>query len=152
MNSIKFAAHGNVQAKFSQQNNILYINLIGPFNVEFVEKYEAVVGAERAKIDVPCWGSLVNVHGLALAPLAATNDGQSIVSKAVAKGLVATAVVLHEKEGLEMQKTFWSRIYASSDLPFRFFMTIDDATDWLTNEINLCSQKQSAMNSFKQCQ
>ena len=74
----KFSAHGEVHAHFQAEQNILHIDLVGPFNLEFMQKYERVVGAQRKNIDTPCWGSLVNVHGLALAPMEATNAGQEI--------------------------------------------------------------------------
>ena len=68
----KFGAHGKVHAHFQAEQNILHIDLVGPFNFEFMQKYERLVGAQRKNIDTPCWGSLVNVHGLPLAPMEAT--------------------------------------------------------------------------------
>ena len=67
MDREKFKAHGEVRARFLEAKCILFIDLVGPFNLEFMQKYVGVVGPERKKIDQPCWGSLVNVHGLALA-------------------------------------------------------------------------------------
>ncbi|TKB05069.1 hypothetical protein E5672_02965 [Alteromonas portus] len=131
----KFSAHGDVQAHFLQERRILVIDLSGPFNLEFILKYQRVVGAERKKINVPCWASLVNVHGLALAPMEATLDAQLIVDEAVDSGLVATAVVLHEPEGLALQQKFWSKIYDGSTLPFQFFNRSSEACDWLGEKI-----------------
>ena len=131
----KFSAHGDVQAHFLQERRILVIDLSGPFNLEFILKYQRVVGAERKKINVPCWASLVNVHGLALAPMEATSDAQLIVDEAVDSGLVATAVVLHEPEGLALQQKFWSKIYDGSTLPFQFFNRSSEASDWLGEKI-----------------
>jgi len=140
MSRSKFGAHGEVHAHFNPELNILFIDLVGPFNLEFMQKYELEVGAERMKITAPCWGSLVNVHGLALAPMEATNTGQAIVSKAVSSGLAATAIVLHEPEGITMQKKFWSRVYESSTLPFDYFDNTQDATEWLSEKILACMQ------------
>lgn len=140
MSRIEFSAHGEVHAHFKSEKNILFIDLVGPFNLEFMQKYETEVGAERAKIAAPCWGSLVNVHGLALAPMEATQSGQAIVSKAVTKGLAATAIVLQEPEGITMQKKFWSRVYASSTLPFEYFDNSQEAIEWLTDKILACMQ------------
>ncbi len=67
MDREKFKAHGEVRAQLLEAKGILFIDLVGPFNLEFMQKYEGVVGLERERIDQPCWGSLVNVHGLALA-------------------------------------------------------------------------------------
>ena len=55
----KFSAHGNVHAHFLQEKRILSISLSGPFNLEFILKYQRLVGAERPNIQVPCWASLV---------------------------------------------------------------------------------------------
>ena len=68
------------------------------------------------------------MHGLALVPMEVTNAGQEIVSKAVALGPIATAVVLHEPEGVAMQKKFWSRVYESSTLAFEYFDDTAQAT------------------------
>ena len=143
----KFSAHGEVHAHFQAEQNILHIDLVGPFNLEFMQKYERVVGAQRKNIDTPCWGSLVNVHGLALAPMEATNAGQEIVSKAVALGLIATAVVLHEPEGVAMQKKFWSRVYESSTLAFEYFDDTAQATLWLSEKVLACLQAHN-VNQF----
>ena len=43
----KFSAHGDVHAHFLQEKRILSISLSGPFNLEFILKYQRVVGAER---------------------------------------------------------------------------------------------------------
>ncbi len=135
MDNEKFSAHGDVRALFVEDKRILTIDLSGPFNLEFIRKYQRVVGAERRKINVPCWASLVNVYGLALAPMEATADAQLIVDEAVDSGLVATAVVLHEPEGLALQQKFWSRIYDASTLPFQFFSETPKASEWLTEKI-----------------
>lgn len=143
MDSSKFSAHGEVKAEFDAHQNILFIDLIGPFNLEFMRKYESVVGAQREKINAPCWGSIVNVNGLALAPMSATPSAHAIVNKAVAKGLVATAVVFNETEGVELQKKFWTRLYAGSTLPFAFFSTHKAATAWIIEQIQVCMQSNS---------
>ena len=135
MDSEKFSAHGEVRALFVEDKRILTIDLSGPFNLEFIRKYQRVVGAERRKINVPCWASLVNIYGLALAPMEATADAQLIVDEAVDSGLVATAVVLHEPEGLALQQKFWSRIYDSSTIPFQFFSETPKASEWLNEKI-----------------
>ena len=135
MDNEKFSAHGDVKARFIQESRFLAIDLKGPFNLEFIRKYQRVVGAERRKINVSCWASLVNVHGLALAPMEATADAQLIVDEAVDSGLVATAVVLHEPEGLALQQKFWSRIYDASTLPFQFFSETSEASEWLSDKI-----------------
>lgn len=135
MDNEKFCAHGDVKARFIQEKRILTIDLSGPFNLEFIRKYQRVVGAERRSINVPCWVSLVNVYGLALAPMEATADAQLIVDEAVDSGLVATAVVLHEPEGLALQQKFWSRIYDASTLPFQFFSETSEASEWLSEKI-----------------
>ena len=67
MDREKFKAHGEVRAQSLKAKGILFIDLVGPFNLEFMQKHEGGVWLEREKIDQPCWGSLVNVHGLALA-------------------------------------------------------------------------------------
>lgn len=146
MDSSKFGAHGEVQAAFNAQNSILFIDLSGPFNLEFMQKYEAVVGAQRATIKSPCWASLVNVNGLGLAPMTATPSAHNIVVNAEVKGLVATAVIFHEKEGLELQKKFWTRLYEGSTLPFAFFDSQEEALDWLDEHINACYQ---SINDFR---
>ncbi|MCG7812719.1 hypothetical protein F0261_15935 [Alteromonas sp. 07-89-2] len=143
MDKDRFSAHGEVHAHYQPAQKILHIDLVGPFNLEFMQEYERVVGAQRKTIDSPCWGSLVNVHGLALAPMQATNAGQEIVSKAVALGLVATAVVLHEPEGVEMQKKFWSRVYESSTLAFEYFDDTTLATQWLSERVLASVQARS---------
>lgn len=135
MDNEKFSAHGEVRALFVEDKRILTIDLSGPFNLEFIRKYQRVVGAERRKINVPCWASLVNIYGLALAPMEATADAQLIVDEAVDSGLVATAVVLHEPEGLALQQKFWSRIYDSSTIPFQFFSETPKASEWLNEKI-----------------
>lgn len=135
MDNEKFSAHGEVRALFVEDKRILTIDLSGPFNLEFIRKYQRVVGAERRKINVPCWASLVNVYGLALAPMEATDDAQLIVDEAVDSGLVATAVVLHEPEGLALQQKFWSRCYDASTLPFQFFCETPKASEWLSEKI-----------------
>ncbi len=43
----KFSAHGEVHAHFQAEQNILHIDLVGPFNLEFMQKYEREVGAQR---------------------------------------------------------------------------------------------------------
>ncbi|QDG37816.1 hypothetical protein FJN14_04835 [Alteromonas mediterranea] len=145
----KFSAHGDVHAHFLQEKRILSISLSGPFNLEFILKYQRVVGAEREKIQVPCWASLVNVHGLALAPMEATADAQLIVDEAVDSGLVATAVVLHETEGLALQQKFWSKIYDASTLPFQFFSDSSAASDWLVEKIASGMQRHNVYQSRK---
>ena len=135
MDNEKFSAHGEVKALFVEDKRILTIDLSGPFNLEFIRKYQRVVGAERRKINVPRWASLVNIYGLALAPLEGTADAQLIVEEAVDSGLVATAVVLHEPEGLALQQKFWSRIYDASTIPFQFFSETPKASEWLSEKI-----------------
>ena len=135
MDNEKFSAHGEVRALFVEDKRILTIDLSGPFNLEFIRKYQRVVGAERRKINVPCWASLVNIYGLALAPMEATADAQLIVDEAVDSGLVATAVVLHESEGLALQQKFWSKIYDASTIPFQFFSETPAASEWLSEKI-----------------
>lgn len=144
MNGTKFSAHGEVHAQYSVQQRILFIDLVGPFNVEFIQKYEAVVGRVRKNITSPYWGSMVNVHGLALAPMEASNSGQAIIHNAVDAGLVATAIVFHETEGMEMQKKFWSRVYTSTSLPFEYFSSREGAIEWLTEKILLQARSRSA--------
>ena len=122
MDKDRFSAHGEVHAHYQSAQKILHIDLVGPFNLEFMQKY---------------------VHGLALAPMQATNAGQEIVSKAVALGLVATAVVLHEAEGVEMQKKFWSRVYESSTLAFEYFDDTTLATQWLSERVLASVQARS---------
>jgi len=51
----KFSAHGEVHAHFQAEQNILHIDLVGPFNLEFMQKYERVVGAQRKNIDTRQW-------------------------------------------------------------------------------------------------
>ncbi len=140
MDREKFKAHGEVRAQFLEAKGILFIDLVGPFNLEFMQKYEGVVGLEREKIDQPCWGSLVNVHGLALAPMEATISGQAIVAKATSTGLIATAIVLHESEGKALQKIFWSRVYASSQLPYKYFDATEEAEAWLSDKLFISTQ------------
>ncbi|WP_334018804.1 hypothetical protein [Alteromonas sp. S015] len=147
MDKDRFSAHGEVHAHYQSAQRILHIDLVGPFNFEFMQKYERVVGVQRKTIDTPCWGSLVNVYGLALAPIEAINAGQQIVSKAVALGLVATAVVLHESEGVAMQKKFWSRVYDSSTLAFEYFDDTAQATQWLCERV-LAWQQAHNVNQF----
>jgi len=77
----------------------------------------------------------------------ATNAGQEIVSKAVGLGLIATAVVLHETEGVAMQKKFWSRVYESSTLAFEYFDDTAQATLWLNEKVLACLQAHNA-NQF----
>lgn len=43
----KFSAHGEVHAHFQAEQNILHIDLVGPFNLEFMQKYEREVDAQR---------------------------------------------------------------------------------------------------------
>ena len=144
METSKFGAHGEVKASFDPRQNILFIDLIGPFNLEFMSRYETVVGAQRAKIESPCWASLVNVNGLGLAPMAATTSAHDIVEKAEVKGLVATAIILNETEGLELQKKFWTRLYTGSSLAFSFFSNKEDALAWLQQHIDSCEQTTKA--------
>ncbi|MAG68457.1 MAG: hypothetical protein CMK74_21690 [Pseudomonadales bacterium] len=143
----KFSAHGEVQAIYVSELQILSINLTGPFNLEFMTKYERVVGETRKQIDAPCWGSLVNVYGLALAPMEATDRGHEIVQKAMALGLAATAVILHESEGAAMQRKFWSRIYAGSGLPFEYFSSTHEANEWLKEHILTSMQSRGFTSS-----
>jgi len=144
METSKFGAHGEVKASFDPRQNVLFIDLIGPFNLEFMSRYETVVGAQRAKIASPCWASLVNVNGLGLAPMAATASANDIVDKAEVKGLVATAIILNETEGLQMQKKFWTRLYKGSSLHFSFFSNKEDALAWLQQHIDSCEQTMKA--------
>ncbi|WP_338517081.1 hypothetical protein [Alteromonas gracilis] len=147
MDRSQFSAHGEVKAAFDEHQKVLFIDLVGPFNLEFMRKYEMVVGAQRAKITSPCWGSLVNINGLALAPMTATSSAHAIVDKAVAKGLVATAIVFNETEGEELQKKFWTQLYEGSTLPFAFFSSRGDAIEWLSEHIYTCIETNSACYS-----
>ena len=56
MDRERFKVHGEVRAQFLKAKGILFINLVGPFNLEFIQKYKGVVWLEREKIDQPCWG------------------------------------------------------------------------------------------------
>ena len=119
MDKDRFSAHGEVHAHYQPTQKILHIDLVGPFNLEFMQKYERVVGAQRKTIDSPCWGSL--------------------------------AVVLHEAEGVEMQKKFWSRVYESSTLAFEYFDDTTLATQWLSERVLASVQARSVdqLNSAK---
>jgi hypothetical protein len=76
--------------------------------------------------------------------MAATTSAHDIVDKAEVKGLIATAIILNETEGLELQKKFWTRLYTGSSLPFSFFSNKEDALAWLQQHIDSCEQTTKA--------
>jgi hypothetical protein len=134
MNRSRFGAHGEVKAHYDAQNNVLYVDLIGPFNTEFVKHYQEVVGREREVIPVAKWVSLVTVQGMAFASFDVLSEAEQALGNAVKLGLTATAVVLKVTEAKSMQEKFWSRVYEKTKLPHAFFDTEEDAFYWLQSQ------------------
>jgi len=130
----QFSPHGNVSASYDPDDNILYLNLTGPFNLEFMQAYENKVAPLRSQINKPYWVSLVNVYGLALAPLPSIAYARNIIDNAMTGGLVATAVVFHSKDAKSTIERFWHKMYAKTPLSYRFFDNQDEAKQWLQTE------------------
>ena len=55
--------------------------------------------------------------------------------------------MLHEPEGVAMQKKFWSRVYESSTLAFEYFDDTAQATLWLSEKVLACLQAHN-VNQF----
>lgn len=149
MQSDSFRPHGDVEAFYNDQEKLLYVDLTGPFNLEFFTFYEETVSPIRDTIGSRYWASLINTYGLALGPIHAIEVARGSIANAVSAGLTASAIIINNKEGLRVQRTFWSQIFANTGVKLQFYKEIDAAKQWLAAEVAMKFANNKTM-SFKE--
>ena len=135
MSQSRFGAHGDVNIVYDTSCRTMFVEMHGPFNSEFMRYYEKAAAAVRKTIKDAHWVSLVEVEGLALAPMDALGEAMKTLEAATKSGLVATAVIFKEQEAQTMQKKFWSQVYVPTKLRYAFFDDKSSALHWLAEQL-----------------
>lgn len=133
MNNREFSVHGSFS--FSIEGQLLHVKAVGPGNTEAVIQYMKQVQAYREQLSNAPWVSLVVSEGVPLLPPEATAMMVETIRQAKGINLVATAVVLEQIEYKIAVQRFWEDIYQRADLPHGFFETVDEARNWLLEQL-----------------
>lgn len=131
MNS--FVGHGSLTCHI--QDNILFIEGIGPWNLEAVEQANKKYLALMETLYGNPWGKVVVLTGDPIyIPNAADYLVKSIRQDRI-NGCVATSIVVEQSNTPEFAKRHISHIHNQANDIFRFFSNKDEASWWLTQKI-----------------
>lgn len=130
MNSSKFPIHGHLA--LSLDDRVLVISGKGPANIEMIQHYQSEVLTFKESLKTGPWASLVLLQDLMILPPDAKKLMLEVVKTPKELKLVATAIVIMEKEYPKIVERFWRDIYSNSTVPCQFFNNEADARSWLT--------------------
>jgi hypothetical protein len=131
---MKFETHGEVNAFYDAERSILFIEIHGPVNAQFFERYEKTVNPLRESINCKTWMSIVSIYGEdAILPLEAIPKAVDSLKVAKQKGLRATAVIYDSKVNNLVFRSFWDKLYLKCGVEHEFFEHKNEAIDWLGN-------------------
>lgn len=137
MNSSKFPMHGHLA--LSLDNRILVISGRGPANVEMIQHYQREVLTFKELLQTGPWASLVLLQDMLILPPDAKELMLGIVKIPKDSKLVATAIVIMEKEYPQIVERFWQDIYSNSTVPCQFFISETAARSWLVDMLSSAS-------------
>ncbi len=133
----RFAAHGTLNLSLS--GNILTVEGRGPWNLESLRCAAEELKPQRKLLESAPWGVLVILHGEPIyLPPAVTDLIESIIQEKQV-GRTATAVLVNSCDAPGFAKLHMSDIYGKAEETFEFFDDIDDAKDWLAQQIEQAS-------------
>ena len=130
-----YSRHGDVKARKDKDLPLVYIELTGPFNDEFMNHYNLQIAPLREQMKYQHWVSLVSFTNEGLLPLSMRDGVLQSMEAAKTMGLIASAVVFDQQTPSTVAQQFWEQIYEKASLPHRFFKNIADAKSWLLTEL-----------------
>lgn len=127
----KFPSHGNVSAKI--EDNLFIVDVLGPINIELVQKYERQAVELAKAFDADPWGLLLLARGVPLAPPDVEKRLIYGLSGCNALGLVAVSYVLLDDEFRNIGQSFWSNVFGQAKLATcQLADSRTQAMQWLT--------------------
>lgn len=123
-------------------DNILHVQLTGPFSEEIVKKFDAEINLCIEGADKP-WASLTTYCGNGVFTADAEQALIKMIDHRIAKGMVANASIIQDSHHTDVQQMQLHRVYSHSDIPFHVFSDPLCAKEWLEEYLN--EQKHQAI-------
>ena len=128
-----FEGHGSIDCHI--QDNILFIEGDGPWNLEAVEQANNQYHQLMVTLHGKVWGKVVVLIG---DPIYVPNAEEYLVQSIKQdrhNGCVATAIVVEQSNSPEFAKRHISEIHTKANDVFRFFADKDEASWWLVQKM-----------------
>lgn len=118
-----------------QQDNIMLVDSLGPFDEAAAEIYHQDIKHVTEKMTGEPWGSLITFRGNSVISPDAEQQLRETTQYRQQKGMIAIAVVILNSAYADIQQMQMQRIYQDCQIEFHVFSDNDSALDWLNSYI-----------------
>lgn len=118
-----------------QQDNIMLVDALGPFDETAAEIYHQDIKHVTEKMTGEPWGSLITFRGNSMITPDAEKQLRETTQYRQQKGMIAIAVVILNSAYADVQQMQMQRIYQDCQIEFHVFSDSDSASDWLNSYI-----------------
>lgn len=125
-----FSEHGVFEIRI--EDNTLVVDATGPFNEELVTHYEESLLSCIKTLENSKWDQIIVLHKFSLFIPEAEQKLIQTLKYRRERGLIASAVVLHDIEGASLIKAQMSHCYECADVKYKFTDSVHDAKLWLS--------------------
>ena len=131
-------AHGNYNIE--QENNILLVDVQGPFNEVTAKQYHQDIESHTQKMGSSPWGSLISFKGKGVFTPDAEQSLIDTTHYRMKNGMIAVAAVINDVAYADILQMQLQRIYQSCQVRFHFFSDSSNAKIWLDSFISSHNQ------------
>lgn len=128
----QFSPHG--QCNIVVEDNIIILELEGPWNLEFMQQMHSSLLKASEQIDVNNYGVLLILHGETLAVQEAIDCHVEFIKKVKTK---AIAINLVHSSIPSMTQLMCEKVYQAAILPSAYFTDTLSAKKWLKAQLSL---------------
>ena len=134
---MSYSRHGDIIVTIDENLPIVYLELTGPFNHEFMSHYISQMMPVREQMHGKIWGSVARYKGESLLPLSTLNGVIETLKGAQKMGLAVTAIVFDQEYPSTIEMQFWDQIYSKVNLPHEYVPSKSDAKGWIMQQLRI---------------
>tara|TARA_B110000881_G_C18505551_1_gene479327 strand:- start:628 stop:1080 length:453 start_codon:yes stop_codon:yes gene_type:complete len=143
---MKTAQQGNYKA--IQENNILLIDMKGPFCEIVIKRYKEEMIELCDNLQQSHWGSVITYYGN---NVFSPEDEQLLIELTRYReesNMIANATVIINSNNADLQQMQLRRIYQATNITFHVFSDINSAKEWLADYLALPHIQPSAQKNI----
>ena len=125
------AQQGNYKA--TQENNMLLIDIKGPFSEQVIKNYKSDMIDVCADFQKSHWGSVITYYGNSVFSPEDEQLLTELTQYREKNNMIANATVIINSNNADLQQMQLRRIYQTTDITFHVFSDNNSAKEWLTD-------------------
>jgi hypothetical protein len=129
------AQQGNYKA--TQENNMLLIDMKGPFSELVIKKYKDEMVKLCDNFQQSHWGSVITYYGNSLFSPEDERSLTELTQYREERNMIANATVIINSTNADLQQLQLRRIYQTTNITFHVFSDVNSAKEWLADYLAL---------------